>query len=268
MSAFFEPNQLFAKREKYFDDAKRKAAEVAQGAGDALGAVGGALDATPVLGGLKQAGLGGLEHLSRPGAGVRSVLGGGSFGAGAADPNAAPTGFDLNKGFGLSTQNIGPLPFSPADVAGRATELATDPLSYLPGVGWAGKGAGLLGSGVKLTAPLAVDVARAPVGAYGLLTKKAPQSVAEAMTGEIPRLRSMEERLAANTQDTLGRHVPGGTNLAKLFSDRAGDSPDVLDAVLRTTAGEGDDIRGWSQSVLAPLRTLKFRSVYRTSLEA
>ena len=202
----------------------------------------------PILGAV----LTGMSVLEKPAAAVRGFLGTpedrmGGAGRGFMAPETAPTGFDLTGGgFGLSRDNMGPLPFSPADVAGRAAEVALDPLTFVPYGGF-------------------VKAAKAPFQAAKTLMK--PISAVDETAG-LPALLGPAEQLARNTQATAGRAVggvldkiplPGGRKVSEFFSPRAMDQQDDLGAFLRAAEGAADNVRSWVETSMAPFRSLRVK---------
>lgn len=227
-----------------------------------LASAAGAVFQSPVVQGPLEA----LHDLARPAGAVRGFIGtpndrlGGAV-SGFTNPDAAPTGYDLNRQFGIGgptgeQYNFGPLPFGPGDLAARGTELALDPLTYAPGIGWAGKGAGLLGTGIKLTAPMALDLARAPFEAANLL-RRPGASLAELAATQGPEKLSVAEALAQNTADTLGRKLPVIPKVTDLISpamrDVAGANGELapLNTVLHANSRAADVNQAWADGYAA-----------------
>ena len=184
-----------------------------------------------------------LGLLERPGAAARGFFGtpadplGGALRGLTEGAEAVPSGQDINRRLGLNlpTENIGPLPFSPAQAAGFVTAAALDPLSSGP-----------LGGGVRF--------ARAPFEAAGLL-RRGGAGAALSAAGGLAEPVSVAEELARGTARTgLGavtQRLPFVERFTDAFSPRIADQPGDLAAILHASSAADDAGRSWLESTMS-----------------
>jgi len=185
--------------------------------------------------------IGDLLHKIQYGAGVadkparvvRNTLGGQNPLAGLTDFSnsevvdnpAAPSGRDLLQQYGVLGANTPGLDMG--DVAGVAGEIATDPLSYLGGLGLAAKGVGALGKGAGMLGRGVRGAIGATKGVKGAAAaaKAAKAGDAIATVGKAAGKTSVRQ-VAPDVARALpaAERVPGGLRAAIAASDAAGNA--------------------------------------------
>lgn len=179
--------------------------------------------------------------LDKPGRVVRNALGGNNPVNGLTDFStnevvnspAAPSGRDLLEQYGVLGPNTPG--FDMGDVAGLAAEIATDPLTYLGGLGLAKKGLALGSKAAK--GAKAIGGAAAKKALPGAARKALPGSVRGAIAAA-EEAKALPQAAAKALPGPSGALVPAGRSATSIAVRQADEALPAVDDVARSLVDE------------------------------